>query len=198
MSKDRIRKHYEHRARPDVPGFQASDWADSESQLARFVTLTRHVPLAAKCVLDVGCGLGDLLSYLRQEDIACDYLGVDLVESMILEARRRHPGATFLPLDVFDPATTLPRPADIVFASGIFNLDVGNNRTFLPGALERLWRLASDCLVFNLLHTRTPDPSAYCVYWDPTDILDMLHPFTGEAELIEGYLPNDFTVICRK
>ena len=198
MSKDRIRQHYEQRLGADAPGFQAGDWADREGQLARFAALTDHVDLIGQRVLDIGCGVGDLLTHLQNRHIECEYLGVDLIESVIVEARRRHPGATFLAGDIFDPAMELPHAADVIFTSGVFNLDVGNNRDFLPVALDRLWSLTGRTLVFNLLHARTPEKADYCIYWAPEDILDMLAGWDAQINIIDDYLPNDFTVICHK
>jgi SAM-dependent methyltransferase len=199
MSKNRIRHHYEKRLRPNAPGFEAGDWSDRNAQTARFAAMAAHVDLGGKKLLDIGSGVGDLVDYLREHAIDCDYLGIDLLESIVAEAQRRHPDAAFLAGDVFDPAMVLPHEPDIIFASGIFNLDVGNNRTFLPAALERLASLATETLVFNLLHARTPvpDQSDYCVYWDPNEVRTFL-PASSHVEIVDDYLLNDFTMICRK
>jgi trans-aconitate methyltransferase len=198
MSKDRIRDHYEQRLDADTPGFQAADWADRDSQIARFGAMTDHVDLAGKRLVDIGCGVGDLLAFLQDRKIECEYLGIDLLESVIIEAQRRHPDASFLAGDIFAPGITLPRPVDVIFASGVFNLDMGNNREFLPNAIDRLGQLAGEAIAFNLLHARTPDQSDYCVYWDPKDIFDMFTTQEATITIIDDYLPNDFTVICRK
>jgi len=198
MSKDRIRHHYEQRLHPDTPGFEAGDWSDRDAQIARFTAMTKHVDLAGKRLLDIGCGVGDLVDHLREGAIECDYLGIDLLETVISEAHRRHPDASFLVGDVFDPTMTLPHVPDVIFASGIFNLDVGNNRAFLPAALGRLTSLTTETLVFNLLHARMSKSaqSDYCIYWDPNDVRALLSP--GRVEIVDDYLPNDFTVIFRK
>lgn len=59
-------------------------------------------------VLDLGCGLGDLLSFLDAEDLPYEsYHGIDVSERMVQEACRRfgdHKGASFEVLDVLtDP-----------------------------------------------------------------------------------------------
>src|SRR5260370_22080559 len=41
-------------------------------------------------VLDVGCGFGDLLGYLRSKGWRGRYIGVDLMCQVIGEARKRH------------------------------------------------------------------------------------------------------------
>ena len=86
----------------------------------------------------------------------------------------------------------------MVFTSGVFNLDLGNNLEFLPGAVRRLLGLAREVVAFNLLHVRSPAKEDDYFFYDPKDVLAMLRDHPCEVSLIDDYLPNDFTVICRK
>lgn len=56
----------------------------------------RFLVPAAKRVLDLGCGNGDLLAALKP----AEGVGVDFSEAMIARAKERHPGLTFLRGDV--------------------------------------------------------------------------------------------------
>jgi len=198
MSKDRIRRHYEPLVDKDSPGYRAADWSDALAQQIRFAVLGDNVELTGRSLLDVGCGTGDLWVFLCAHDIATDYLGVDLVDKAITEARRRHPDGRFETVDVFAPGTFTPESFDVVFSSGAFNLDVGNNRVFLPLAITRLVELSREVTAFNLLHARVESQYSHCFYWQPEEVRDMLADFTGRVEIIDDYLMNDFTVICRK
>lgn len=60
-------------------------------------------------ILDVGCYHGDV--YESVKHIGVDYLGIDLFDSVISEARRKHKEATFKVQDLFE----LTDQADIVF-----------------------------------------------------------------------------------
>lgn len=198
MSKDRIRKHYEPLIGKDVPGFRTADWSDALAQQIRFAVLGDNVELAGRSLLDVGCGTGDLWAFLGDRDIATDYLGVDLVDKAIAEARRRHPEGRFETVDVFQPDSFAPESFDVVFSSGAFNLDLGNNREFLPPAIARLIELSREVTAFNLLHARAASTYSHCFYWQPEEVRKMLADFTGRVEIIDDYLMNDFTVIYRK
>lgn len=49
-------------------------------------------PIAARRVLDVGCGRGDVLGWFQQQGVEpANLVGVDLSPSRVEEARRRHP-----------------------------------------------------------------------------------------------------------
>jgi len=211
MSKDRIRRYYEPLVGDDVPGFRTADWSDALAQQIRFAVLGDNVELTGRRLLDVGCGTGDLWAFLLDRDIATDYLGVDLVDKVIAEARRRHPDGRFETVDVFAPCgfapesfdvfrpdTFAPESFDVVFSSGAFNLDLGNNREFLPFAIARLIELSREVTAFNLLHARASSMYSHCFYWQPAEVRKMLADFCGQVEIIDDYLMNDFTVICRK
>ena len=192
----RIREHYEPRILPARKHFDILDWASVASQQARFAVLVRNVDLAGKSLLDVGCGLGDLLAFLTARGIAVEYTGVDIVEKMVERARRQHPAARFIHADPFADDPFGEERFDVVFCSGTFNLDLGNDRQFVPRALKRLSELAREYLVFNLLHVRAAS-HGYCAYYDPAEVLPWVTPMAREVRLVDDYLPNDFTVICR-
>jgi len=195
---DAIRAHYEHRISPHRENFDVLDWASSASQRRRFRVLADHVPLAGKTLLDVGCGLGDLRAYLEERGIGVDYTGVDVLDKMIAACRSRFGGGRFVCADTFaDPPPEVGR-FDVVFTSGIFNLDLGNNLEFLPSAVRRLLWLADEYLVFNLLNARTSYREEGYFFYKPDDVLKILDGEPCEIRLLDDYLPNDFTVICRK
>ncbi len=199
MSRERIDRHYRDRIHDDADGADIVDWASPAHQQVRFDTLIDHVPLAGKAILDVGCGVGDLLGRLHARQIDCDYVGVDLLEAMTAQARKRYPAGRFDTLDIFtDPAPLAPESFDVVFASGTFNLHMGDHEAFLARAIKRMLTLSREIVAFNLLHVRSPMPCDYCVYFDPDDVLAMIADLPCQARIIDNYLPNDFTVICTK
>jgi SAM-dependent methyltransferase len=208
----RIREHYAPRVSDHRPHFDVLDWADRRSQVARFAVLADNVDLDGRSLLDVGCGLGDLLAYLNERGVRPVYTGVDIVPEMVASARKHHPTATFLCTNLFAPENSnrphlrghlngdgyLFSTFEVVFCSGTFNLDLGNASDFLPRAIERLLALTGRTLVFNLLHERTASKYDQCVYHDPADVLAVLAPRGVRARVIDDYLVNDFTVICEK
>jgi len=201
VSRKKIRTHYEHRISPHRESYDILDWSDAASQQARFEVLAKHVELRGKRLLDVGCGLGDLLTFLRSREMDVDYTGVDLLEKMTTEAGRRNPGGRFICADVFDPAADQPfepESFDVVFCSGAFNLNLGNNIQFIPLAARRMLGLSGCCVVFNLLHKRQAAEEERYFHWDPAEVLKLLQPLDCDCQIIDDYLPNDFTVLCRK
>lgn len=193
-----IRRHYEHRISPQRPSHEVLDWASAESQRARFDIFVRHVPLEGKTLLDVGCGLGDLQAYLEEHEIAARYTGVDILGKMVQAASHRNPRAAFVQADIFHDSPFDNNSFDVVFCSGAFNLNLGNNQQFLPTAVARLLALAGEHCVFNLLHHRAANPDRTYFYYDPQAIRVLMDQLNCPCEIIDDYLHNDFTVIGHK
>ena len=197
---DRIRKHYVPRIKPGRAHHSILDWSGADTQRARFQVLTKHVPLAGKTLLDVGCGLGDLAAFLRRKDISVQYTGIDVVDEMLAHARQVNPEDRFMLADVFDSndETLADEAFDVVFCSGTLNLNLGNNIEFISQSLPRMYAKAREYMAVNFLHKRTAyiDPTYF--HYDPQEVLEVLNPLCGKENvlLIDDYLPNDFTVIC--
>ncbi len=196
--KDKIRAHYEPRLSRHSDSYKILDWASPLTQRARFAVLADNVNLAGKSLLDVGCGLGDLRVFLRERAVPVHYTGVDISEKMVQAALKRQGDGKFLYADVFGDDPFGENSFDVVYCSGIFNLNLGNNRQFMAGAIGRLLRLTREHLVFNLLHERAASDDPKYFYHDPAHILELMGTFPCDVTLLDNYLPNDFTIIARK
>jgi len=190
--------HYQPRIVSGRKNFEVLDWGHPDSQEVRFRVLTDNVNLEGKTILDVGSGLGDLLRYLKQRQIAVHYTGIDIVGDMVTAAQAQHPDGHFICGDIFSDERLLSERFDVVFGSGIFNLNLGNNLIFLPQAIARMLRWSREYVVFNCLHHRMATESERYFCYDPDAVRKMLEPLGCEFRLLEDYLPSDFTVICRQ
>ncbi len=196
--KHAIKRHYEPRIAPGRPSHEVLDWASAQSQQARFEILVQNVPMEGRSLLDVGCGLGDLLGFITARNIHCCYLGVDILDKMVQAARRAQPQGQFIHADIFASCPFGPSSFDVVFCSGAFNLNLGNNEQFVKKAVETFLMLSRRHVVFNMLHHRARGGEQTYFYYDPTKVLAMLKPLGCEVSIIDDYLHNDFTVICEK
>src|SRR4051794_37608319 len=100
-------------------GARAVGWGSAASQARRFEVLNGIAPLAGQSILDLGCGLGHFLGWLKARGIAVDYVGLDITPEMVESARAAHPEARFENGSVEDFLVREPQPAiDYAFASG--------------------------------------------------------------------------------
>ena len=130
---------------------QRVGWQTAESQKIRFETLTAVGHLKGAKVLDVGCGLGGLWGYLREEKIAVDYTGIDLFPNVIREARQLFPEARFETRILLSHPYPV-RSFDYSFLSGVFNVKVQDNWEYMKALLTTVLRQSKKAVAFNVLN----------------------------------------------
>jgi len=199
-----IQNYYSERVHPRLKGFQILSWSSQEAQDGRFQilleVLKEKLP-ADSCpsLLDVGCGLAELSHFLLAQDFPVDYLGIDITEKILTEAHRRAPAVRLECQDIFQAQSPYPAASfEVVYCSGIFNLELGNNDEFAASGLIRLAQLSSRLAVVNFLHQRTRRQFRECHYFEPEKLLSRLRQAGITATVREDYMENDFTIICEK
>lgn len=196
-----IKTYYEDNMAKGLPEYGVLGWESEEAQRLRFDMLLSSLNLEGKALLDVGCGTGNLLEYIKSKGINVSYTGVDILEKMIEQVKNKQLNANFYHIDIFKNNIFSDSSFDVIYASGIFNLNLGNNRAFLINALELFFKLSSEAVVFNLLHCASPDREDKYFYFHPNEISEILAGFSNaieKVEFVEAYLKNDFTVVCKK
>jgi SAM-dependent methyltransferase len=179
------------------------DWNSAESQEIRFAQLARACPADRPfTLLDYGCGYGALLPYLRERGFAVEYTGFDLAPGMLEHARARfagEPAARFVgPQDALEPA-------DVVVASGIFNVrldvDAPSWHAYVTSTVHRLAALSRRAFAFNCL-TSYSDPERMrddLSYGDGPAFFDLAkREIAPSVALLHDYGLWEWTLIVRK
>ncbi len=200
MSKTEIiRSYYDPKLDADLPDFGKLGWESAEAQELRFAAFVDNADLEGKSILDVGCGLGNLLEYMTARNINTRYTGVDILPRMIDCARDKKICAEFHCVDIFRENPFGEKSFDAVYASGIFNLNLGNNHDFFLEALCRFSHIAREVIAFNLLDHRSPNKENEYFYFSASEVIDLIESTQckpRKVQIIEQYLQNDFTVVC--
>lgn len=197
-----IKKYYEANMGKGLPDYSMLGWESAEAQALRFEMLADNVRLQGKKLLDVGCGVGNLAEYLDKRGLQADYTGVDILRSMICRAEEKKLGARFLNCDIFKGNPLKGEKFDVVYSSGIFNLNLNNNMDFLKKAVAAFLDLSDEIVAFNLLSKTSLDKEDKYFYYDADEVGALIsNEFSScvkSVNIISGYLHNDFTVICAK
>lgn len=197
---EQIKKYYNSKLSTKKLDFTALGWENQNAQVARFDALTDNLNLNNKTLLDVGCGLGHLIGHLRAKKIKINYLGIDMLPEMIQQAKTIYPNELFIQQSIFDK--TIPEESfDVVFASGIFNLNTQNQAKLLREGIFAMADIAKEIVCFNLLSTLSPNQEPTYTYHDSKKIINLLITMRFRKEkikIIDNYLNNDFTVIIFK
>jgi len=197
--KKHIEAYYKPKIGKGLPDFEVLGWESKEAQYMRFEILTSNVDIRNKKILDVGCGLGNLLEYLMDKGINVEYTGVDILEDMIKSVKSKNLPGKFYCMDIFKENPFGMKNFDIIYTSGIFNLNMGNNMEFLKKAFGRFVELAKEKVVFNLLDQDSPNKEDTYYYYNHEQVVSMIaeqYSQVDSIEVVRGYLNNDFTVFC--
>lgn len=170
-------------------------WNSAASQRERFEVLVGVANLRGKSVLDVGCGFGDLVPYLRERGIVvARYRGIDVVPEMVAIARRRYPDMDFACADLNNEAAEEP-PCDVVLGSGLFFLPHPDWHRYMTASVERMYAHCREAVAVNFLSVHSPRPDEQSIYAEPAEVLRGLQAaITPRVVLRHDYRLNDFTV----
>ena len=169
----------------------ASGWINSHTQFSRFQVLSMLSDFTGASVLDLGCGVGTFVEYLRQENLPCDYMGVDSSSKMIESARKRFPDMVFKQIDFLNEDFFIE--SDYVIASGLLSYRVPDPNAYLESSIYKMFRMASKGLAFNCLSS-VNDESSRLMSFDPSEVFNLCRQWTPYVSLHHHYLLNDFTV----
>jgi SAM-dependent methyltransferase len=181
---------------------QGVDWNGRQSHELRHRQFLRLLDDPDASVLDLGCGFGDFLRFLRAEGHRGPFIGYDVASDMIAEALRLHgEGADRRWRVGAMPVET----ADFAVASGIFNVkgDVPVEiwARYVHDTIDVLARAGRRGFAFNVL-SLSSDPerrTAHLYYADPGATLsDCLRRFGRSVALLQDYGLYEFTLIVRR
>ena len=178
------------------------DWKDDDSHRLRhhqFLRLIERDPDAS--VLDMGCGYGDFLPFLRAHGHRGRYIGTDIAPAMVAAARARHGEGSDRG---FLLGVATPEPADYAVGSGIMNVIRGASAEAWGGYVDStIGALAASSrrgFAFNMLSLNS-DPErrrADLHYADPAVVMGQcLARFGRHVAVLQDYGLWEFTVIVR-
>jgi len=170
-------------------------------QPVRFDVLTEFGDLSGKTILDIGCGFGDLNKTLRAKwGESYTYIGVELVENLVKEARERYPepNVRFIHGEFLDDAIQVE--ADVAIASGVFNyrFEDTDNYAFAEATMQKAFALCKDGLAFDFLSDRVDYELPHTFHSNPGRILDMAASLSRNMVLRNDYIPFEFALYLYK
>jgi SAM-dependent methyltransferase len=147
-------------------------------------------------VLDVGCGFGDLLGFLRERGWQGRYTGIDLVPELVDAARgvyREDPAAEFVCGDVHEGAP-LPK-SELVLALGMFNHSLPQgNLGLIQETIAAMWEASSSVVVCDFLSVSSEPEKrqAHLFYADPAEVYRIGAAYSRRLEIHHAYMPFEF------
>lgn len=176
---------------------EALRWSPEGQRIRYGVMLDALPDIRGKKVLDYGCGKGDLYGFIRGRGLEVSYTGIDINAELIDLAASKHPDARFMVSDVEE--SPLEEDFDVAFLCGVFNNKVESVEESMRNVLSALFEKTTEALALNALSSRAGDKAVELNYTSPEELSTFVRAnLTPRLELIEGYLPGDFTMVLHK
>jgi len=181
------------------------DWNGRESQYIRFRQLAKIIGFDGRFTInDLGCGYGELISFLESFDNQFTYMGYDLSSAMIAEAKMKYPAVSNIEFFTVNDAAEM-KLADYTVASGIFNTkrhhDVREWQEYIRYTLRCMDKSSKKGFAYNVL-TKYSDPGKMkkeLYYADPCYWFDFCKTeFSSNVALLHDYDLFEFSILVRK
>ena len=174
---------------------------DKGKQDLRYHILFEEFNLENKSILDIGCGFGDANILLKQKSSNYEYLGIDIVEDLINEAKNIYKNENNINF-ILDDFLKVPldKTFDIIVASGVFNFKLldNNNYEFIEAFMKKAFELSKDGIAFDFLSNKVDFQYEHTFHSDPLKILDMAYKLSKNVILKNNYMPFEFSVFIFK
>jgi SAM-dependent methyltransferase len=200
---DQVARYYATKLASHGPTARGVDWNNSASHLLRHQQFLRLLGEDKRAsVIDLGCGYGDFLPFLRERGFSGDFIGYDISPEMIAAARHLQGEAQNRTWRV---GSNPSESAEFAVASGILNVKgptpLAEWIDHVHDTIEILARAGRRGFAFNVL-TQMGDPALRkpnLYYADPVKMLTYcLNRFGRSVSLLQDYKLWEFTVLVRR
>ncbi len=195
-SLETVQRFWDARARAGTSDHQRVD-TNLRTQYMRFLAFVQACKIEGDSILDIGCGTGAFLDFLRKRGITSDYTGFDLSPAMIARCRELFPDEAFVAGDFLEwqPGKTY----DYAIAIAIHNnVRIADGWDILDATLRKQFALANKAAHMSVLSSTFTGFSSDMKAWDPHQVLALAMDITPHVVLRHDYLPHDFSVTLFK
>lgn len=169
-------------------------WGTSDDQILRFEILFRGLNPKGKTILDVGCGLGNLIDYLDKVTGGdFNYIGVDIAEKLISAAKEKYsrPNVKFYAEDVF---LDILNPVDISVLSGALSLKTTGIEEYACETMKRMFELSKEAACLNFLSKYVDFETEKNQHYSPEIIFSTAKEFSKRVIIYHDYPLYEFTI----
>jgi ubiquinone/menaquinone biosynthesis C-methylase UbiE len=169
-------------------------WGSGKDQYLRFEVLFRGLDIRGKKIADIGCGLGDLVPFLREragDDFS--YLGVDIADKLIQDAQNTHSGENiqFVTGDIFSANLA---DIDIAVMSGALSFKIDGIEEYAYAVMARMFELSGEACSLNFLTKYVDFELDKNQHYHPEKLFAKAKELSKNVNLIHDYPLYEFTV----
>jgi len=193
--KESIVQLYENRLEQYGASHKTVGWGSGSSQELRFFELFREIDPRRLRILDVGCGLGDLVPFLDKTTKGdYEYVGIDIAPALVDKARELH-GAdnrSFVCGDLLEWQDE--EIFDIAVLSGALNFRVADNQALAEAVLHRMFEKTTQGVCANFLSSYVDYELPKNFHYKPETLFAFARTLSKRTRLNHDYPLWEFTL----
>ena len=172
-------------------------WRAAESQSLRYDILSKITDFSDKTILEAGCGYGDFLSFINDKTKIQKYTGIDIVKSFVQNIPEDYQNSQNINFVIGDFSKMNFENYDIVIASGFISYKVFDSE-YHSKMISRMFEISNEVVGFNFLDSAKFGEHPVIKSHNKDDIIAHCKNLTSNLKIIEGYLPDDVTIVLYK
>jgi len=192
----KIANHYEKCLEKHGDSNLGVDWpnaADAEKRYRVILQILNYFQNSENnTILDLGCGTGHLLDFIRKNDLPVNYTGYDISQKFIDVCLSKYPLHPFKTVDLLEENINQLDVFDFVLMNGLFtekqSLTYDEMFDFFSKMITKAFQISRKGIAFNLM--------SKCVDWERKDLfhvpLDHLQSFLTENLSRNFIIRNDY------
>jgi len=170
-------------------------WGSAEQQECRFLNIITPLDINGKSILDIGCGFGDLFTFLASSSIKC-YTGWDLNPDLLKQANHiDNPKVQYDIKDISNEVIDSVNRFDIGIMLGLLNYNLKSvdlNYEYSMQLINNAFSCVKEVLVVDFLSTHlAPEypKEDFVFYHDPIKMFEFAFTLTPNVVLKHNYAP---------
>ena len=184
--------HNERISRFGIASAKSLGWRDESAQRQRFKQIAQIGNLNGKTILDVGCGHGDLFSFISEIYPRLNYCGLDQEKAFLEVALKRYGGKSNTKFLFGDfESVSLPKH-DYVICSGGLNYRTSDNHHIFK-MISKFFKASKLGLGLNILKS-VDFENGILVPYSESQIMKYCKKLTSKLVLKESESQNNFTL----
>ena len=169
-------------------------WGSKNDQYLRFEMLFRGLDMRGKKIADIGCGLGDLVPFIRERTGGdFNYVGVDIAEKLIQDASKAYGDerTQFFTGDIFSVDLL---DVDIAVMSGALSFKTEGVEEYAHATMRRMFELSDEAASLNFLSKYVDFELEKNQHYYPEKMFSNGKELSRKVNLFHDYPLYEFTI----
>ena len=195
IERKKITELYESRYKQYGHNHKTVGWGSETDQILRFDILCKGLDLKGKSILDVGCGLGDLVPYLEIVTGGdFHYTGIDLAPALVTSAQEEFQQSNVQFKCSEMSSFSENEHYDIALLSGALNYRIEDNIGNTEIVLDKLFRITKESVAVNFLSDYVDYQEKKNFHYSPEDMFRYAKLLSRWVAIYHDYPLWEFTI----